>query len=199
MKTILIFCCLSITGTSFAQRTYNDLMLQLDSIQVEDQKYRLMFDSVQVKHGLNSKEMNALVKRMNTADSINLIKVRRILDEHGWLGQEQIGVQRNGTLFLVIQHSDLPTQEKYLPLMRQAVQDGKAQANQLALLEDRVALRQGKKQIYGSQIIQDMNGNYSISPIEDEANVNKRRAAVGLQPLEEYVKRWGIDYKLPTK
>src|SRR5687768_14250010 len=158
MKIILILCCLSFTCTSFAQHIHKDLMLQLDSIQVEDQKYRQMFDSVQVKYGLNSKEMNALVKAMNTADSVNLIKVRRILDEHGWLSQEQIGTQRNGTLFFVIQHSDLQTQEKYLPLMRQAVKEGKAQASQLALLEDRVALRQGKKQIYGSQIIQDMNG-----------------------------------------
>ncbi len=158
-----------------------------------------MLDSVQVKYGLNSKEMNTLVKAMNTADSVNLIKVMRILDEHGWLSQEQIGEQGNATLFLVIQHSDRQTQEKYLPLMRQAVKDGKAQANQLALLEDRVALRQGKKQIYGSQITQDINGKYSVSPIEDEPNVNKRRAAVGLEPLEEYVKRWGITYKLPTK
>jgi hypothetical protein len=198
-KNILILCYLCFAGASFGQHMYKDLMLRLDSIHVEDQKYRMKLDSIIAKHGLNSREMNALIKAMNTADSVNLIKVVRILDEHGWLSQEQIGGQRSATLFLVIQHSDLQTQEKYLPLMRQAVKDGKAQANQLALLEDRVALRQGKKQIYGSQITQDMNGKYSISPIEDEPNVNKRRAAVGLESLEEYVKRWGIDYKLPSK
>jgi hypothetical protein len=34
-------------------------------------------------------------------------------------------------------------------------------------------------------------------PIQDEANVNKRRASVGLQPLEEYAKFFGINYVLP--
>ncbi len=40
-------------------------------------------------------------------------------------------------------------------------------------------------------------GKNEFFPIEDEANVNKRRAAVGLEPLEEYAKHFGIDYVLP--
>ncbi len=56
------------------------------------------------------------------------------------------------------------------------------------------------KQIYGSQIHRDQKtGKYFVAPIEDEQNVNKRRAAVGLEPLEEYAKQWNIDYKLPMK
>jgi hypothetical protein len=70
----------------------------------------------------------------------------------------------------------------------------------LALLEDRVALGKGKKQIYGSQIHRDQKtGKYIVAPIEDEPNVNKRRAEVGLEPLQDYVKHWDIDYKLPVK
>jgi hypothetical protein len=81
-----------------------------------------------------------------------------------------------------------------------AGEECKAKGSELALLEDGVAIRQGRKQIYGSQITRnDQTGKYSISPIEDEPNVNKRRAAVGLVPLEEYAKRWNIDYKLPEK
>jgi hypothetical protein len=41
-------------------------------------------------------------------------------------------------LFLVIQHSDSTTQEKYLPLLKQAVKDNRAFGHDLALLEDRV-------------------------------------------------------------
>jgi hypothetical protein len=82
--------------------------------------------------------------------------------------------------------------------MRQAVKEGKAQASSLALLEDRVAIGQGKKQIYGSQLITDpKTGKPVLAPIEDEPNVNKRRAAVGLGKLEDYVKYWDIEYKLP--
>jgi len=172
------------------------LIAELDTIYISDQKYRKTIDSVE-QYGFDSKEIKEHWKTINKKDSINLIKVKLILDQYGWLDTDVVGKQGNTTLFLVIQHADLKTQEKYLPMMREAVKDGKADASALALLEDRVALRQGKKQIYGSQILQDTKtGKYSISPIEDEANVDKRRAKVGLEPLSEYVKHWGIEYKL---
>jgi hypothetical protein len=122
------------------------------------------------------------------------------LDKDGWLGPNEVGTLGNITIFLVIQHADQKTQEKYLPMMQDAVKNGKAYGSQLALLEDRVALRQGRKQIYGSQINRDsQTGKYFIEPIEDEVNVNKRRVAVGLEPLEDYVRQWNIDYQLPVK
>jgi hypothetical protein len=98
-------------------------------------------------------------------------------------------------LFLVIQHADQKTQEKYLPMMRAAVKNGKAQGSSLALLEDRVALGQGKRQIYGSQIGRDPDTQlYYVSPLEDPDNVDKRRAEVGLGTLAEYVNRWQIKW-----
>lgn len=133
-------------------------------------------------------------------DYFNLIKVKAILDKYGWLGPQTIGKQGNQTLFLVIQHSDIATQRKYLPLMRKAVIDGRAYASDWALLEDRVALSDTGMQIYGSQIgVDQKTGKKFVSPIKDEINVNKRRANVGLRPLEEYAKEFDIDYKLPAK
>jgi hypothetical protein len=98
----------------------------------------------------------------------------------------------------VIQHADLKTQEKYLPIIKEAVKNGKASGANLALLVDRIEMRNGRPQIYGSQITM-KDGISVIYQIADEINVNKRRADVGLQPLEDYVRRWNIDYKLPTK
>ncbi len=165
------------------------LVQQLDSIRIEDQKYRQMIKGIGQKYGYESKEMKDLWKIINKKDSINLIKITGILDKYGWLGLDIVGQEGSITLFLVIQHADQKTQEKYLPMMREAVKAGKAQGNQLALLEDRVALGQGKKQIYGSQIHRDnITGKYFVAPIEDESNVNKRRAEVGLEPLEVYAK-----------
>ena len=84
-------------------------------------------------------------------------------------------------------------------MMRDAVKKGNANGSELALLEDRIAIGKGQKQIYGSQLYQDKkNGKYLLSPIEDEINVNKRRASVGLGSIEEYVKHWGIIYKIAT-
>ncbi len=171
------------------------LVAQLDSIYREDQKYRQQIDTIEKKYGWESKEMKSLWKIIDEKDSINLIKVKNILDKYGWLGTDVIGERGNQTLFLVIQHADPTTREKYLPLMREAVKNGKASGSSLALLEDRVALEQGKKQIYGSQIGRDKEtGKYYILPLEDPDNVDKRRTAVGLHPLSEYVKQWQIKW-----
>ncbi len=37
---------------------------------------------------------------------------------------------------------------------------------------------------------------YYVSPFEDPDNVDKRRAAVGLQPLAEYVYQWQIKWDI---
>lgn len=171
------------------------LVAELDSIFTEDQKYRLQIAEIEKKHGWESNEMKAHWKIINEKDSINLIKIKSLLDKYGWLGTDVIGEQGNLTLFLVIQHSDLVTQERYLPMMREAVKNGKAKGSSLALLEDRVALRKGKKQIYGSQIGRDNDTKlYYVSPLADPDNVDKRRAEVGLQPLAEYVNQWQIKW-----
>lgn len=106
-----------------------------------------------------------------------------------------IGNQGNSTLFLVIQHSDIQTQEKYLPMMREAAAKGNASVSSLALLEDRVALRKGGKQIYGSQVSKDQEtGEYFILPLIDPDNVDKRRLEVGLESIQEYISIWGITW-----
>jgi len=88
-------------------------------------------------------------------------------------------------------------QEKYLPVIQKAVKEKKARPDELALLEDRISVARHGYQIYGSQLMMDENGVTRVSPIKDEANVNKRRAAVGLMPLEEYLKLFNINYVPP--
>ena len=171
------------------------MVQQLDSIFDDDQKYRLQIDAIEKKFGWDSKEMKAHWKIINEKDSLNLLKIKAILDKYGWLGDDVISGKGNATLFLVIQHSNLATQEKYLPMMREAVKNNKAQGSSLALLEDRVALGEGKKQLYGSQIGRDTETQlYYVLPLEDPDNVDKRRAGVGLPPLADYVKRWQINW-----
>lgn len=171
------------------------LVAILDTVYTEDQKYRKQLGDIEEEYGRDSDEMRAHVQIIIEKDSINLIKVTRILDERGWLGADVIGDQGNSALFLVIQHADLETQEKYLPMMREAVKDGRASSRSLALLEDRVALRKGEKQIYGSQIGRDKEtGEYYVLPLLDPDNVDQRREEVGLGSLGDYVSNWGINW-----
>ena len=171
------------------------LVAILDTIYQEDQGLRRQISKVEEKYGRDSDEMIAHWKKISERDSINLIKIQKILDERGWLGPDVIGNQGNITLFLVIQHSDQAVQEKYLPMMREAVTKGNARPSNLALLEDRVALGQGKRQIYGSQIGRNPEtGEFYVSPLQDPDNVDKRRAEVGLGTLQDYISHWNITW-----
>lgn len=169
------------------------LQAELLAIYDEDQKYRIQMNETQKKFGPESKEMQDLWKITDQKDSINLLKVKKILDEKGWVGKDKVGAQANSALFLVIQHADLETQKKYLPMMKEAVTKGNASPASLALLIDRIEIREGRKQIYGSQIgTNPSNKTLYVLPLVDPDNVDKRRAEVGLGPIAEYVKNWNL-------
>jgi hypothetical protein len=170
---------------------------ELAEIYTEDQEIRGEFMSVYRASKPDKKKIDSIGKIMQRKDSINLIKVMKILDERGWLGKNVVGTQGNQTLFLVIQHSDLKYQQKYLPMMREAVKNGNANPGNLAYLEDRVALREGKKQIYGSQSSKNKKTNkICIAPMIDPDNVDKRRAEVGLGTMAEYAAKMNIEWNL---
>jgi hypothetical protein len=162
------------------------LQAELRAMLEEDQKYRSQIDHVEKAYGGNSPQMRDLWKTIDQKDVENQAKVKAILDHRRWLGPDVVGNDGNSALFLVIQHADLKTQEKYLPMLREAVKEKKARGSQLAL-------REGRHQTYGSQLRSNpKTGKYYVRPLDDPDNVDSRRAAVGLQPLAQYVKHWNI-------
>lgn len=152
-------------------------------------------DSIIKKFGKSSLQYKDFLKKYSKSDSLNLIPIKKIIDSCGWLGADVLGTEGNDELFLIIQHSDLLTQTKYLPLLRSAALSGKADLEQLALMEDRVAVGNGKKQLYGTQLKTDSSGKHILEAIEDEANLNFRRANMGMEPIENYLKHFGIVYR----
>lgn len=175
----------------------HELVKILDEVYRTDQGVRSGIRDSITKYGNDSKEVSTIWKNMSKIDSTNEVIVTKILDEHGWLGKDLIGSNGNTTLFLVIQHAGLETQLKYIPMLREAVKNGNARGGSLALMEDRVALRQGKKQIYGSQIGSNNNtGKQVVQPLIDPKNVDERRKLVGLGPISEYTLRFGIEWNL---
>jgi len=175
------------------------LKAKLEKVYAEDQKYRDEISVANEKYGWGSKEADSiedvLKPKIVVTDSINLVIVTGILDKYGWLGVDVVGEIGNSTLWVVIQHSELKIQEIYLPKMREAAKEGKARRDQLALLDDRVALRQGKRQIYGSQICGDAKTKKAyVCPLEDPDNVNIRRAEVGLESLEQYLMNYNLTW-----
>lgn len=173
---------------------------QLEQIYVRDQMLRQLYRDAEEKFGRESDEMKYFWELVAQQDSLNELEVIEIINKKGWVGKSLVGGQANMTLWLVIQHAPLETQELYLPLLKKSVLEGESSGSHLALLEDRIQMRNGKPQTYGSQITTDEEtGEQIVYQVREPEYVNQRRREVGLGPIEDYVKRWGIEWGVEQK
>jgi len=150
----------------------------------EDQRIR----NELIKKGIDHPDP-VLLAQMNRVDAINTARIGVIIKQHGWPGPKLIGRDGTDAFFLLAQHADPAFQKKVLPLVQKAYSRGVLTGQNYALFTDRVLVESGKPQIYGTaakQVGQWNNKEPVFELIEDEANVDKRRAEVGLMPLSEY-------------
>lgn len=182
------------------------LQAELLTMGEEDQKYRAELQDEMIKRSnagvrTPSEVVLSLQKKQDEIDERNLARLEEIVRQHGWPGRSLVGEKASTAAFLILQHADLARQKKYFPLFKKAAADGEARRADAAMLEDRILMREGKKQIYGTQVRSgpETGGKLELYPIEDERHVEERRTAVGLPPLADYLKLFGLDYKPKTK
>lgn len=116
-------------------------------------------------------------------------KIKQIIADYGWPDEILVGVDGSKSAWLLVQHSsDLVFQKECLLLLKRAVDEEKASAQDYAYLYDRIAISENRPQMYGTQgtIVQD---NFVLYPIDDEAHVEDRRKALGLDNLKDYISR----------
>ena len=168
------------------------LKKELELIGAEDQTLRLLLPEVTEKFGRESIEYEYIWSLIHRQDTICLNKLIKILDMHGWVGKSRVGDNANQAIWLIIQHAELKTQEKYLPLLKESVEKGESEGWHLAFLEDRILMRRRENQLYGTQTLwDDILKKYKIYPIENLKNVNQRRKRLGLEPIEKYAESNG--------
>ena len=139
-----------------------------------------------IKSGVDhpKKEISA---RMGAIDSRNTARMKRIVKQYNWPRAELVGWDGTEAAFIVVQHSPHSFQKALLPLMQKEFGTGHLSGPNYALFLDRVLAEDGRPQVYGSSAKGfSKDGEPIIYPIEDEANVDKRRAEVGLSSLAEY-------------
>jgi hypothetical protein len=121
--------------------------------------------------------------------------LEKIVRQYGYPGFRQVGQKSSDNFWLLVQHADAyPTfQRQVLKLMWPEVKRKNANPTNYAYLTDRVALNAGQLSEYGTQVTYEGAGpniRAVARPLRDPARVNKRRAAVGLEPLETYLENW---------
>lgn len=206
-KITTLLVLLLVTACSNTSKTKNastvvevkeNLIAILDTVWQTEQTPIRLRDSLINIYGAESKEAEVYQKKYRKNHAVNIKKVRKILDKHGWPEPKLIGEQGNRTICNVLQHADQETREYYIPIMKQAVLGKKLEARYLVRAEDRIATDKGKLQIYGGQMkYYPETKSFNVWPVFDPENIDKRRAKIGLEPIAIFLKnRFDFEWNL---
>lgn len=198
--TILLFILVILIHPAFAQtaKELDSLTTTLEKVFDLDQGARHTLGAAEEKYGHVSSEYKQAIEDVDKQDKTDQQIVFTIFDKYGWLTKKQTSEKAGKALFLVLQHAHLEDQIKYSTLITNAFKAGEANAEEYAIFNDRINIRQGKFQVYGSQANNFGQEGPHIYPITDEPNVDKRRKKAGLSPMSEYAKQLSINnYKKP--
>ena len=128
----------------------------------------------------------AYVPRMEAVHINNANRLRQIVSEHGWPDEQIVGEDGATAAWLIVQHAiGLPDfQRSCLHLMRCEANEGRIAQWQVAYLEDRIAMQEGRPQRYGTQWLDDpVDGRTRPWKLTAPDRVNEWRAAVGLDAM----------------
>lgn len=142
--------------------------------------------------------------RMEAVDAENQRIVSELLDAQGW--PEGISDEAHEAIWLVIDHADLEMQRRYLPVVEARMQAGYIRKSSYVTLLDRVLMREGRPQRYGTQTVS-LNRTFVdgeshpagqaicyLWPVESPEQLDSLRAAADLEPIDEYLRLVGESY-----
>jgi hypothetical protein len=204
LMLIVLVPALPARGDEAAKRDDKLRQELLDRAEEDQKARRQLIDFMGRKGGKDAeavkKDLEAVTKKLQEIDKRNTTWLKEVVDKRGWPGNALVGTDGAQRAWLLVQHADQDRvfQKRCLKLLAEAVKKGDASAEHLAYLTDRVRVGDNEKQVYGTQF-REVNGKMEPYPIEDEANVDKRRKEAGLPPLTEYRKRLEEVYKPKDK
>ena len=170
-------------NVEFNQELADELKKMAEIDQIAAQAY-----SQQTEYPQMSQEQWKAFK--DSVYATNQKRAKEIFDQHGFVGFDLVGKKGSQNFWLIVQHSDHDPdfQKEVLEKMKAEVENGNADSSEYAYLTDRVNLNTGEAQIYGTQLDYNMEVCQAFSRnLADSLNVNKRRAEIGLEPLEDFL------------
>ncbi len=202
--TVLILLTFLYSCDTLSQSIENPkLSKELIKIRNADKKLRKKWAKMAGSEETDTPKFKALTNKLVAADSNNTERMKVIISKHGWPTYSLVGKKASVSAWLIVQHADRDPlfQIKCLPLLKEAVDKGEADPVNYAFLYDRVAVFKGDKQLYATQSTTNngiTKGNFQ--PIEDEANVQNRRAEMGFDlHVKTYAQNYGFNYTIPSK
>lgn len=211
-SVFIILLCVSYVSLK-GQTQYNTtLKRQLDSILIEDQKYRPVFialldsiktDSLVSFHKMPAGKIDSLYSYLTEQlDASNLHFIENAISKYGYAGKSMVGEPTNKAMWYIIQHSDKISQ--YFNVIEKAGKEKELPMQLVATMQDRLLVEQNKRQIYGTQIARRKLRNEKeetvfVWTIKNPLFVNHRRKKAGFDTtVQQNAKRFHIKYKRVT-
>ncbi|WP_295968606.1 DUF6624 domain-containing protein [uncultured Xanthomonas sp.] len=134
-------------------------------------------------------------------DQDNTAWLKAMVAKKGWPTRTSVGEDGAKAAFLIAQHATLDPafQEQILALMQAALAQKEADPSDVAMLQDRVLLHQGKPQLYGTQFKTEPDGTMVLDRTQDIDDLDARRATMGLPPIAEYKASLSEVYHAPIR
>lgn len=123
---------------------------------------------------------------VDTRHTARLKELLALMD--GWPRLSEWGVPAVQDVWLLVQHADHdPAFQRACLEVLAALPDDERQRFHLAYLTDRVAMNEGRPQVFGSQLRKNAAGDYEAYTLEAPETVDDRRSWAGLESLEDYI------------
>lgn len=154
--------------------------------QISEKLVEMYKKDQELRHEIDfTKEDQLLASKMKEVDRENRQRLKEIVDEIGWPTISKVGKKGAEAAWLLAQHADqgLEFQKKCLELMKENKND--VSKRDVAYLEDRVLVNEGKPQKYGTQFYLDENKKLKPRPIQNKDKLNEKREEMGMKPFEE--------------
>jgi hypothetical protein len=159
----------------------------VDYVEVDCNKKSEILSEVYISDQKIRRENNLI--KYAKEDHRNQELIISIIEKCGMPTLNEVNQQQMNAIWLGLQHTENKYRMKYFPLIEKAVKNGDLSKEQYALMKDRILMDEGKPQIFGSQI-----KNGKLYDLEAPETVNERRQEMGLEPIEDYLKRFDITF-----
>lgn len=132
-------------------------------------------------------ELGAYHEEMQNLHIRNSEILDEIIDRIGYPTAEKMGEEASEAAWMVIQHAIARPDfmRKCLKLLEDSAPETRIERINIAYLSDRIAVFEGRPQLYGTQFDWDENGQLSPNAYDDPNKVNERRKSLGLNSLED--------------
>jgi len=133
-------------------------------------------------------------------DLENTARLKEVVAQQGWPRKSTWGEGPAQAAWMILQHSpDTEFQAEMLPMLAGLLPEKECSASGYALLYDRVQLRHGRPQRFGSQV-RKVDGRWEpVPPLQEPERLDALRSEMGLPPMADYLKQIEKMYDLPPR